>query len=274
MNIYDELDYKVALRKALDDRKKCLGQRFTYERVAERVGLQKTYLSRMLRSDGPHLNVDQLFKLAEVLELERDERDYLHLLLEHERSQVEGRKQELQQAINAIRQRQQRSEAHIKMAGELNTNERAEYFLKPDLQLVHMFLCIERFRCDTAKVAGKLGLSLEELRTHLITLERLNLIELDGDKVMVCREQAHLPVESPLCAGSRVLMRLKAMQRYERLSAERSYNFGVVFTATESERLWLREEFLKILSQLKDRCDAAPAEEVYQMSFDLFDWSR
>jgi hypothetical protein len=81
MNLHEFDDYKTALKEFMAERRKQFGSRFTFERMAEACGIQKTYLSKVLNKGG-HLNPDQLFSACEYLKLSPNECDFLLLLRE------------------------------------------------------------------------------------------------------------------------------------------------------------------------------------------------
>src|SRR5690349_11834242 len=104
MQVYESKSYKTYLRDALLQKKQAVSaSRYTYDRMARACGIQKTYLSRVLNSDGSHLSDDQLYLACRFLGVGIEEREFLLLLRDCERSSVPERKAELQGRITATR---------------------------------------------------------------------------------------------------------------------------------------------------------------------------
>jgi hypothetical protein len=90
---------------------------------------------------------------------------------------------------------------------------------------------------------------------------------------VVLKDNLHLSPESTIYRPYRTLLRFKAMERLDRLNAGDAYNYSVLFTADEEVRRRVQARFLEFLKDVQDDIQAAPAQEVYQLSFDLFRWS-
>ena len=94
-------DYKKLLREALLARK-AISPRYTFQKMAEACGVQKTYLSRALGDSKVHLGADALHAAGQFLEFSPDQLEFLILLAEEERSLHPPRKRELRQRLEAI----------------------------------------------------------------------------------------------------------------------------------------------------------------------------
>ena len=275
MKAYAYDDYKSYLKAALLQKKQAVSSsRFTYDRMAKACGIQKTYLSRVLNSDASHLSVDQLYLACRFLGIAGDERSFLLVLLDYERTQVAERKLDLRTKLQDLRDRHQQSEAYLRAKKVPDASKLAAFYLDPDAMLLHMFLAVPRFRDDLRLLRETLGLPDDRFASILASLEAMQLVELKGTKYRLCREHSHLPTHSEFYPAFRSLQRLKALERIGKLSSERSYNFSVVFAATEETRQSIKTKFLALLQDIEQEVTAALSEEVYQMSFDLFDWSR
>jgi len=275
MPVYDATSYKTYLRTSLAQKKQAVSaSRYTYERLAKACGIQKTYLSRVLNSDASHLSDDQLYLACRFLGLGAEERDFLLLLRDWERSQIADRKAELAARIASVRERHQRTEAYLEAKAAPDPAALAAYYLDPDALLAHVALAVPRFRDDPRRLASLLGVGEERLAAILATLESLGLVELTPRGYVLRQERTHLPSDSVLFPPYRTLQRLRALERIGKLAPGQGYNFSVVFAATEAVRQTIRGKFLALLSEVEALVAAAPSEEVYQMSFDLFDWSR
>jgi hypothetical protein len=100
------------------------------------------------------------------------------------------------------------------------------------------------------------------------------LIEATKQGYVVKQEWIHLPADSDLYRPYRALQRVKSLERIQQLATDRTYNFSVTFTADEETRIEIRRQFQVFLKRIEELARKAPEEEVYQINFDLFDWSR
>jgi len=266
-------DYRVFFRTKLLEKKEKFGNRFTFERMAEACGVQKTYLSRVLNGDG-HLSADQIFLSAKYLGLSEDELALVNLLHDFEKSTISARKEILAREIERCRSRLMKTEEHIH-ADRLSTNENvniSEYYLDVHTQLVHMFLSIPKYATKPSEIAKEMQVAPDEIAKQVAILERMGIVRAERGRYRVLRDSVHLSTDSPIYKTFRVLQRLKTCQRLQSKNDERDYSFSVAFSADEDTREKIQQAFLKFISEMEPKVKNAPAKQVFQMNFDLFGW--
>lgn len=273
MNPYDHLDYKHFLKANLREKKTKISSRYTYECMAKACRIQTTYLSRVLNSGKAHLSEDQLFQACNFLGLSVDERRYMEILRSYAKSDVRERKEELMVKIQSVRARENKSERHLTADTMMSTADLSDYYLDPNVMLVHIFLATPKFQADPRRICAKLDISEDYLMSVLSKLERMKLISLTDGHYVLVKENTHLSVDSPLYRPFRFMQRFKTIERVQKLPKERTYNFSVVFSATEAIRQEIRSRFLTFLKETELAVTNSSEEEVYQMNFDIFDWS-
>jgi len=64
------------------------------------------------------------------------------------------------------------------------------------------------------------------------------------------------------------------MHRNHYGTSERDYSLSVIMTADPKMQAKLRARFLDFLKDAEAMVKDAPSEELYQMNFDLFCWSK
>lgn len=273
MDVFNQLNYKDFIRDSLREKKRRVSASFTYDRMAKACGIQKTYLSRVLNSDDAHLSEEQLFLAARYLGLSGDERFYLQLLRAHQKASTDAYKQELRAQIDTIRSANDRSERHLLAEKTVPTSDLSPYYLDPNVMLVHIFLAVARFKKDIRAMARQLNLSEEYVSDILTKLEQMKLIQLADDGYALLKDSTHLPIDSPLYYPYRFMQRVKSLDRIQKLPREKTYNFSVVFSADEDARKAIKAKFLEFLEHIETLATSASDQEVYQINFDLFDWS-
>lgn len=274
-SIYRYLDYRVALNGVLKERRK-VNPKFTASRLAEAIGVQKPYVSRVLKTDA-HFNADQLFAAGKFLELTDTEYRYLEILLEWQRSVVTERRRELRAKIRDVQDQSRGTEKHLDVPmlnPKTDDADYAEYYLEPHAQLVHGFLIVPKYSRDPKQIARILGLTTKKLERILQTLVRLKLIEFNGARnaYRVLKESTHLHRDSVFAQAYQLLFRQAASEHVKTIDESEKFLFTVTLSADEETRTFIRDEFNEFLKKIEPRVREAPAESVYQMSFDLFRW--
>jgi transcriptional regulator with XRE-family HTH domain len=268
--IYQLSDYRRVL-EVFVERQKERGIKYTYEKLAEALRIQKSYLSKVL-SGQSDLNQDQLYLAAREMELSKEETDFLSLLLEKERSSLVERRKELDREIQGIQKQYLKTDKHIKTPiSNISLEVLSEYYLDPWLQILHIALSIENFRKAPLLLGGKFSLSKERVIIYLKTLEKMKLIEWKGE-VKVLVESLHLPRDSSIFWAWRTQLINMGTERSKNLPIDESYNFSVVFSGDEKTRLGLQKKFLLFLQEAEKMVSSAKAKGLYQMNFDLFPW--
>jgi len=273
VDIYNYSDYKTFLREALREKKQQVSASFTYDRMAKACGIQKTYLSRVLNSDDSHLSEDQLYLAASYLGISREEHHYLDLLRAYQKSQSAKYRASLEKEIELLRQANDRTDSHLKAEKIPVLGDYSPYYLDPNVMLVHIFLAVERFRKNLKLLARQLDLSEEYFSEILTKLEQMKLITLSDAGYVLLKDSTHLPIDSPLYGPYRFMQRIKSLEKIQRLPKGRTYNFTAVFSADEQVRKKIQTKFLEMLEYIEKIATNAPDQEVYQINFDLFDWS-
>jgi uncharacterized protein (TIGR02147 family) len=274
---FEFTDYKGLLRESLLARK-AISPHFTFQKMAEACGVQKTYLSRSLGDSKVHLSSDALHAAALFLEFTQDQRDYLILLAQAERSTLPSRRGELLGKIDSLRRKYRKSESAI--AGSEVIREESQgfqdYYLDPLLQIVHMFMTVQAYQREPERVRKELRLTRRQFGDIITRLLRLGVLtrgEKDGT-YLSNKLSMHLSDDSPLVQPYRMLLRLKAGQRMQELSGDSFYSFSVVFSCDPVARKLIQEDFLKFLKTVERRVKDSDPSEVHQMNFDLLPWSR
>jgi transcriptional regulator with XRE-family HTH domain/DNA-binding Lrp family transcriptional regulator len=265
MSLYRQDNYRAALRFLVEGR-------MTFQELAARMKVQKSYLSRVLKGNAD-LSSDQVFSATLAFGLSEPEAEYLQLLLERDRSGLVERRKALDARLLEIRKRHLDSRAHLSRDTVVTDAETLrDYYLDPLQQLVHIALGLVRGKAEPAKLAKALGLPPTRLQELLAALERQGLAKHEKGAWAPTERKLHLPKDSPLFRPYLAGHRLLSLERSRALAAGEGYQFSVIFSADEKTREKVQEAFLAFLKKIQDEVRAAPAENVYQMGFDLLPW--
>lgn len=273
MNFWHADDYRAALKFRTDERKLYVSG-LTYGALAATCKVDKAYLSRVFRQEAD-LSQDQLYLAANCLGVAGLEREFLFTLHAYSRSALAERRNELRSVLESLRRRALETQQHITtgVVGPDEDTVLAPYFLDPNAQLVHIFLTLDRFRSTPEAIGDELGIGKERLHAILELLRRLGLIDLSTKTPRVARDSLYLPPSSAYYPAYRALARQRALERMQASDPNDGYFFSAVFSATPVEERAIRQRLLEVLTASEAEIKEAPAEEVYQLSLDLFRWS-
>lgn len=274
MNIFEFSDYRQILRKLVDERKE-LDRKINFQSVAKAARIPSSYLSKALRGDA-NLNADQLYAIARFFDLGDRPIRFLLLLLDYDRSILPDRRRAIQEELNQIARDALETKEHLatKSIG-LSEESVAEFYADPLIQIVHICLSIERYLRAPLTIAADLRIDPARVGRGIDTLERLNVVERDADgRITVLIRSLHLPRTARIFRTWRNETKLMTLHRLNDGERADDYSFSVVFSGDRKTAQTLRKKFLDYLKDVEASVKSAPCDDVFQMSFDLFGWTR
>lgn len=275
MSFFSHSSYKDILKGLVSkDQGLSFGRQVRFTDLAEAAGVQKTYLSRALNTDEVHLSADQLFLAIEYLGLGPEERDFTMLLHEWERARVYSRKHILEEKIRSTREKNNRTDKHIiTKTKEVGHDKRAAYYLDPNMQIVHMMFTLSHLRAQPDRIREALQLSVSGFDFIVSQLVDLSFLKSTQTGYIVCEPHVHLSSTSLLHKPYQMLNKIKLLENIGKGSHSDNYHFNVYISADERTRNELRNRFYIFLKDAEKLIRNAPSDEVYQMCFDLVQWT-
>lgn len=271
MPVYNHLQYRPALEEAIEAKREREG-RFTLRQLAELAGVQPSFLTNVLKGRFD-FSADQLFAIAGALDLVEGEREYVLLLLEHERSAHAPRREALAKRIEEIRRDNQKTEKQLAIkVMELSPDEQAQYYLDPFAQVALVHLNLAPYDRQPEKLAGALGISKKHLGEILEILTRIGYVRKEGGAYRVVAHDKHLPTRNPLSGPALTLLRFKSLDHLQRLTTGEAFSHTVTLTGTVETKERLSDAYLAFLKKAEAIVKPARSEKAFQMNFDLFPW--
>ncbi len=273
MNLFEHEDYRVALKWAAELWKKARPGR-TYLKLSQAGGVHAPYFSNVLKEKA-HLSSDQLFAILQYMGHAHDEMEYMLLLLEQDKCVLDGRKKALRLQLQKIKEKQEKTESSLKVEVIAPTDDYlSRYYLDNTIRLVYAFMGIPDFANNPQKIAESLNFSEKTVQEAIVYLLDVKLIERDeSGRLQKTKTQMHLPRQSHLFEAQRKLFLYRCLEHQDRTRNSTDYNFGVTFSATSETKEKIKKKFLEFLNDIQPLVNEAEAEEVFQMNFDLFNWS-
>ena len=276
MSLYALTSYKDAIKDTVG-MKRSAG--LSFQALAEHCRVQKTYLSKVLNREG-HLSEDQLYLALAFLGFNAEEQEFILLLHSLERSQLPVRRRELESKVDAIRVIKLKTESNLKLEStKTQSHDLTEYYLDPVFQVVHMCLTLKRFQSEPLTIAPVIGLKAKLLIKYLRGLEKMNLVKLTEAgggtiaRAQILQDNLHLPEDSVLHPAYAARMRLKGMEKMDQLTNDEAYRFSVIFSTNPRVRQKIHASFLEWLKSVQKSVQGSREEDVYQINFDLFNWT-
>jgi len=271
MKVYELNSYQELIDSYILEQKS-LGNKITYQSLSVQLRIQKSYLSKVMNRNAS-LNRDQGFLLSKAMRLSRDETDFLFLLIDLDRCGISEYKAELIEKIKKIQLRNTQSDKYLnKSLNLIDSNLAQEYYLLPEIQLVHLSLSIPEYQKDFLKLKTDLGISSEIFSYILETLEKLKLVSKQNSEIKLLKSNLHLKNDSPFFHQWRTGFLLKSLEKTKSLAAKDKYNFIASFTCDDESKELIRLEYMKFLNKVEKYVSKAPSKGLYQMNFDLFKW--
>lgn len=272
MELHGFDDYKSAFRFRLKELQS-LGKPLTLKRIADRVPIQYTYLSRVMNRSDAHLTEDQVFSMAKIMEFVPEEIDYLLLLRAYQSSGESERRQFLFGKIERLRKAKQLNATQQEFSGSLS--QEMAYLFDPNSVLIYMAIHIRQYRENPKLLAPKLGISVAQLKDTLKKLAAMSFIELAQDGMTVTRmSKAHLHygLDHPLMRVHQHMMKVPMLSQLLRTPEEKKHCFQATFTMDEKGFEAVKNEFKGFVKKVEGLVSNAKDERMYQMSFDLLEW--
>ena len=105
-------------------------------------------------------------------------------------------------------------------------------------------------------------------------LEQMNIISRDEAELKILIKKMHLPRSSPVYKAWRNQLKLMAMRKLDDAEDADSYSFSVVFASDTETQNQIRRRFLTFLKEVEKLAGTSAQHDTYQMSFDLFAWTK
>lgn len=277
MSLYQQTDYRKALRDILDLKKQS-DPAISFASYAEAIGVQKTFISKVLGGTA-HLSDDQVYLTLIFLNFSDEDSKYFRLLHDYSRTGLNARKKVVLAEIRKIQEekRQFRIHTSAEVQKPESSIDMGEYYLDPLNLIVHAYLGIPRFAASPNLISTEMELPVKRLSKILSALKKIGVIDFTtaGGKVKVLKNALHLDVESMYCQPHQQLFRLKSAEQITSLSPEKRFVYSLTFSGDHELKGQIQEMFLKFIKKVEAVLDQQQAhEDVYQVNFDLFPWSK
>lgn len=271
MNVFLESNYKSIIKSRVKEMAK-LGHPVSLSRLAQRIGIQQTYLSKVLNCENYHLNEDHLFETCNYLHFMSDEREYIQLLRSYETTNNLARKENLNSRIAIIKNN---LDLRGEKRGSLTLSSEIQFMLTPQIWLSHFALEILEIRKNPRRLCNILGISVEQVKEILHTLHGLNLIEIEDNifQIKAVRQNHfHYGPEHPLMRIHQQVLQKLCESQLMKIPEGQKTRLQLTFNANDKVFQEIKVMFQNFIRDVEKKVLPAPSERTYQLNFDLFPW--
>jgi len=275
IDVFANENYKATILNRIKElrlRKKSL----TLKKISDVIGVQYTYLSKVMNRLDLHLSEDALFVLCKYLEFFPDEIDFILLQRSYEVSSSDDRKLALRLKISQWKEERKLNTSVKGNSDSASYIKEMEYLLNPLAVLIHVGLNCKSLREDPRQFCSKLGISSQQLKSILKILERNDLIQLNPNNIFqvsnVIQKRIHFSKEHPLTRIHQNLLKSELLQRLQKTEEADKVSFLATFTMDEPGFKKVKDEFQVFLKRIEKIATQSESQQVYQLSFDLFRW--
>lgn len=274
MNLATQTDYKTAIKVRIKELQE-LRPGLTLKKVAEKIPIQYTYLSKVLNDEATHLNEDDLFHAGQILELFPQEIEFLMLLRAHQTASLPARRdyafKSLERARKQLGVRAKTVEPSLQ-----NITQEMSYLFDPFCVVVYVALTLPAIRKDPRQLCPLLGLTQGRLKEILRRLALVDLIEMGTGPFAVTQVKQgrlHYSKDHPLMRVHQHLFKMASQDQLLKSSEEDKDSFQVTFTGDRKAFELIKTEFRGMIKRVEEIVRTHKDENVLQMNFDLFFWA-
>lgn len=264
IQLYEFIDYKIYLKKALNYRLK--SQKGVRSRLAEAISCRSGYITQVLEG-AANLSLEQADFTSQFLGHTDEESEYFLLLVIYERA---GTKQLKGKIEKQIRRNQ---ELHLNLKNRFKVNiisEESQMILYSSWQYLAILTLIgvPKFQSKES-LSEYLQLPLKRISEIFETLEQHGLISFKNGRYFPEINRTHLGKDSPMISKHHINWRLKAIQSIEKqVDADLHYS-SVVSLAVKDVPI-VKERLIKALEETSTIISPSKEECVFSLCMDFF----
>ncbi len=274
MNIFAFECYKTLIKSWLKTHRQRLPH-LTLKRLAQRLEIQYTYLSKVLNSDVHHLGEDQIFQTALFFQFHDDETDFFLLLRSHNTTADEKRRNDLERKLQSLRRARDLRARPVAPDADNSLTPEVQLLLRPEMGIVLLALHNKTNQKNLARVCHGLQIPYERMKSLLKFLTDHGFLETNeslSEIKKIIPRHVHYSPEHPFMRLHQQLLKQYGEQHFANLAEKDKTRFMVTFNADEITVCAIKDRWKKFIAEIEELVTKAPVQGTYQMNFELFPW--
>ncbi len=267
-SIFEYKDYKKFVRDRIDSMpKQGYGQ---YTEIAKRLNIHNVVITQIFRGDK-ELSLDQALELSNYLELTPLERDYLFLLVQHNRAGTHKLKEHIKEKMTELREQSEDLQKRLVQDKKLSEETRAIFYSNWYFSGVRLASDIPGVD-SPEEIAKRLGLSRITVQKVLEFLLRTGLCVEKNGKIQMGPQRVHVGNDSILVSRHHTNWRLKALERIPQGAREDELFFTGPFALSKAAIQKIRKTLLETIEAATKTAVDSNSETLSCLNIDFFEY--
>ncbi|MFG1499402.1 TIGR02147 family protein [Halobacteriovorax sp. XZX-3] len=266
MEIFEFKNYHKFLRYLILE---AYAQRGLQAKLSKAIGCQAAYLSQVLKEKAD-LSEDQAYKLSVFFNFSKIETEYFLNLIRYARASTHELKSYLKYKGEKIAEEAGNLASRVNSMVIDDENEQyKDYFISWIPSAIHIATSCPKLQ-TIPNLANHFALSEKKVRSTLIYLEKLGLVEKHDQNYIFSGKSIHLPFESWLNTPHQMAKRIQVLDIIAK-EEPNNIHYSSTFTIDEKDFLPLKEKILKLIQSTQDDIKESGTEVVCGLNIDLFE---
>ena len=263
-SLFEYQNYKTFLV----DRFPKSGQKiFSRRNLANFIKCAPGFVSQVLNGDA-HFSQEQMIAVAELLELNEEETDFLLNLRNLYCSGTSRLRMHYQNKISKTLKSRSEIKGQLTDGQEVPQKVLTQYYRNWKVTAVHMALR-NRALSTPEKVSTYLQISLKETHECIELLNQAGLVEIKPNKIKVTKRRVHISEKSINLEKHHLNWRLEAIRQIQNVTA-RGQHFTSIISLSESAHQKINQLILNLIKESEPIIRDAAAEQVSVLGIDFY----
>jgi uncharacterized protein (TIGR02147 family) len=264
--IFEYLDYKRYLA-ALIQQKPAGGRGFR-ARLAEATGVQRTFLSQVLKNNL-HFSLEQAERLSRFLGHSLEETTFFMLQVQYARAGTEELRKLFLDQMKKVTSHRLIITNRLKNEKTLSYENEARYYSRWYHQAIRCAVSVPSLRTAEA-LSKRLELSLKATKESLTFLELAGLVNKNGAHYHPGARHIHLSDDSTIRVRRHTSWLLRSLSALED-QGERDLHFSSVLTLSEEDALAIKSMIVEYIEKIVEKAKPSPEETLYSFCLGYFE---
>jgi len=266
ITIYRYNDYKKYLENVEEEFNRY--DRGFRARLAEALGVQSAFVSKVFNQDKVHFTLEQTMSIAKALELDREAGSYLIWLVEWARAGTKDLKTFFIELIEAAQTRHLNIKNRVGESVTLSEQDQSRFYSHWLYVAAHIVTTIPQYT-SLNKMAEALKVDTQMLRDVLVFLSQTGLIIAKDEKFYIGPTQFHLPKTSPNVVKHHTNLRLKALDDAADTRSD-GIHYSTVSSLSVKDAEKLRHDLTQTIQDYVEVVRQSPEETAVCFNLDFF----
>jgi uncharacterized protein (TIGR02147 family) len=268
LSIYEYREYKPFLLDLIRTYPKA--GRGQARKLSEHLAVNSVVVSQILAGDR-HFTPEQSLKVAHFFGLDERATDYLVLLVNFARAGSKDLEAHYEKKLEKLRREILNLKNRVVEHRELNDPEKGIFYSNWFYSGIRLLSSIEGYKSVEA-IAGYFGLSRAKVADVISFLLSMGLCKEQKDgKITIGTTATYVDAASPFVNSHRRNWRMKALERFSEIRDGDLFYSGP-YSLSQKDADHIRKELAKLVAECSKRVADSPAEKLYCLNVDWFEF--